>query len=416
MLTSVMRIGHALSDTDTDRRLKSAFALALIALTLIALDFLILRERTPLERSLDAWLLAVVLGALVALHATKRCDVAFHVVLSLGIPAIAALLLLSGNREGDLFFFTVAPVAAIPLLGPRRSLPWLLICIVTVAAIVLIDPLLPPLSSAWHASRANPSGMLFHSPTRPEISFDQLTTFVVATSFLYGLTFSAYRALHRANRRIEDLLFNVLPPSVVARLADQHIKANREPGAIVSDECNQASILFADIVGFTELSGRMPSARLLKILDDVFTEFDHIAERHGVEKIKTIGDAYMAVSGLPEPDERHAENIADMALEMIAAIERYRRITGVPLRIRIGINTGPVIAGIIGRKKFIYDLWGDAVNTASRMESHGEPDTIQVSDGTHEVLRDRYVFKSRGTIAVKGKGPINAWRLVARKA
>jgi class 3 adenylate cyclase len=147
----------------------------------------------------------------------------------------------------------------------------------------------------------------------------------------------------------------------------------------------------------------------------VFSKFDQLAEKHGLEKIKTIGDAYMVVGGLPTPRPDHAEAVADMALDMRGAVASRLRATGSLLTVRIGINTGPVIAGVIGTKKFIYDLWGDTVNIASRMESLGAPAGIQVTTATYERLRDRYLFERRGTVQVKGKGEMVTYQLVGRK-
>nr|MCF6373289.1 adenylate/guanylate cyclase domain-containing protein [Tychonema sp. BBK16] len=172
--------------------------------------------------------------------------------------------------------------------------------------------------------------------------------------------------------------------------------------------------MFADIVGFTQLSASILPKQLVYLLNDIFSKFDHLAEKHGLEKIKTIGDSYMVVGGLPNPRSDHAEAIAEMALDMQEAIMEYRENLGISLSIRIGIHSGPVVAGIIGKKKFIYDLWGDTVNTASRMESHGLPDTIQISEATYLLIEDQYQFKKRGSISVKGKGEMAAYLLTAR--
>jgi class 3 adenylate cyclase len=174
-------------------------------------------------------------------------------------------------------------------------------------------------------------------------------------------------------------------------------------------------VLFADIVGFTGLAERLAPPDVVVLLDNVFARWDGLAARHGVEKIKTIGDAYMVAGGIPSPREDHAEAIASMALEMGAELDRCAAESGQTLQVRIGIDTGPVVAGVIGRAKFIYDLWGDTVNTASRMESHGLPGTIQVTERAYERLRDRYDLRQRGTIEVKGKGPMTTYLLISRR-
>ncbi|HEX5589382.1 MAG TPA: adenylate/guanylate cyclase domain-containing protein [Candidatus Limnocylindrales bacterium] len=224
----------------------------------------------------------------------------------------------------------------------------------------------------------------------------------------YLLLQYAVRARDAAFDRSEGLLLNVLPRSIAERL-------KREPG-IIADAHDDVTVLFADVVDFTPLSERTEPKRIVGLLDEIFTTFDDLAARHGLEKIKTIGDAYMVAAGLPVPRPDHAEVMAEMALEMQASIERLARPLGVALRIRIGMDSGPVVAGVIGRHKFIYDLWGDTVNTASRMESHGLAGRTQVSAAVERRLRDRYEFEDRGEIEVKGKGRMRAFLLIGRRA
>ena len=173
---------------------------------------------------------------------------------------------------------------------------------------------------------------------------------------------------------------------------------------MIADSHDAVTVLFADVVDFTPFTERTAPERVVGVLNDIFSAFDALADRFGLEKIKTIGDAYMVAAGLPEPRADHAEAMAEMALEMRATFERVCRPLGLDLAIRIGMDSGPVIAGVIGRHRFIYDLWGNTVNTASRMQSHGLPGAIQVSEATHALLRDRFEFEDRGEIEVKGKG------------
>lgn len=205
----------------------------------------------------------------------------------------------------------------------------------------------------------------------------------------------------------DRLLLNILPEPIAHQL--------KEGQGSIADGFAEATILFADLVDFTKLSERMPPDKLVALLNEIFSRFDALTEKHGLEKIKTIGDAYMVVGGLPVPRTDHAEAIADMALDMQAEITRFNIKGGYDCDIRIGINTGPVIAGVIGTKKFIYDLWGDTVNVASRMESHGIVGEIQVTAATYERLKYRYAFKPRGTIQVKGKGDMEAFLLTGLK-
>ena len=211
----------------------------------------------------------------------------------------------------------------------------------------------------------------------------------------------ALASLRQEQAKAENLLLNILPRSIADRL-----KAQAQP---IADQFASASILFADVVDFTPWSERLPPAAVVGYLDHLFSHFDELAERYGLEKIKTIGDCYMVAAGVPTARADHARALALMALDMLDAM---RSDNGVGLELRVGINSGPVVAGVIGRKRFLYDLWGDAVNTASRMESHGTPGRIQITRATYELLADEFDCESRGTIAVKGKGAVEAWYLI----
>jgi len=217
----------------------------------------------------------------------------------------------------------------------------------------------------------------------------------------------AEQALKAEQAKSEKLLLNILPDTIAAQL-------KQEVGAIAS-RFDEATILFADIVDFTGLSMQMTPAALVDVLNDIFSRFDAIADALGLEKIKTIGDAYMVVGGLPEPRPDHAQAIMEMAIQMLETIPAFRRHDGSPFRLRIGINTGPVIAGVIGIKKFSYDLWGDAVNIASRMESHGVVDRIQISDSTYRHVHDQYEFEDRGCIKIKGRGLMHTYLFQGHK-
>ncbi|NER50963.1 MAG: PAS domain-containing protein [Symploca sp. SIO1A3] len=216
----------------------------------------------------------------------------------------------------------------------------------------------------------------------------------------------AEEALRIEQEKSEQLLLNILPKPIAERL--------KQDTSAIAEQFDETTIMFADIVGFTPLSAKMPPTELVKLLNQVFSLFDQLAEKHGLEKIKTIGDAYMVVGGLPVAMPNHAEAIADMALDMQKAINQFQADIGESFQIRIGINTGSVVAGVIGIKKFIYDLWGDAVNVASRMESSGIPGKIQVTTQTYERLQDKFVFEERGAITVKGKGEMTTYWLIDR--
>ena len=213
--------------------------------------------------------------------------------------------------------------------------------------------------------------------------------------------------LRKERNKTENLLLNLLPEPIADRLKD-------EPG-VIADKFENATILFADLVNFTYISTTMSATKLVYLLNEIFSTFDELTEKHGLEKIKTIGDAYMVAGGIPIVRPDHAEASAEMALDMLVAIDELNVKLEATFDLRIGINSGPVVAGVIGTKKFIYDLWGNAVNTASRMESHGVPGRIQVSFYTYELLRDKYEFEERGSIDIKGQGEMRTYFLTGPK-
>ncbi|QZZ19190.1 response regulator [Leptothermofonsia sichuanensis E412] len=215
------------------------------------------------------------------------------------------------------------------------------------------------------------------------------------------------KQLQAEQEKSERLLLSILPRPVAEQL--------KQTQSTIADSFAEATVLFADIVDFTGISTHRSPIEMVNLLNHIFSAFDNLAEKHGLEKIKTIGDAYMVVGGIPKHRPDHAEAIADMALDMQIAISKFNSETGESFSIRIGISTGPVVAGVIGTKKFIYDLWGDTVNTASRMESHGFPGAIQVTDSTYQCLKDKYLLEERGMIPVKGKGEMQTFLLKGRK-
>jgi len=223
---------------------------------------------------------------------------------------------------------------------------------------------------------------------------------------LYGTDVTASRQLAAAHAENQRLLLNILPQSIADRLlAGEHV---------IADSFDEVTLLFADIVDFTVLSSQFSAREVVDLLNEVFNATDRLVDQFGLEKIKTIGDAYMVVGGLPEPTKDHAERVADMALALSDALSLIKTGTGDALSCRMGIHLGPAVAGVIGSKKFIYDVWGDTVNTASRMESHGIPNQIQVTEPVYRRLNGRYRFAPRGVIEVKGKGPMETWFLLGK--
>ncbi|MEA2675963.1 MAG: hypothetical protein QOJ81_104 [Chloroflexota bacterium] len=225
---------------------------------------------------------------------------------------------------------------------------------------------------------------------------------------LYGTDVTAARQLARAKEDTERLLLNILPPPIANRL--------RSGERVIADRFEDASLLMADIVGFTEMSSHLSADALVEMLNDVFSELDLIVERYELEKVKTIGDAYMVVGGVPEKSPDHLERMAGFALDLAAAVGGSQASNRHQIRMRIGINAGPVVAGVIGQKRTIYDIWGDTVNLASRMESLGEPGRIHVTPHVADRLKGAFDLSPRGEIDVKGKGPMSTWWLEGRQA
>jgi class 3 adenylate cyclase len=223
---------------------------------------------------------------------------------------------------------------------------------------------------------------------------------------VYGTDVTAVRESERLARENERLLLNILPEPIAQRL--------REGEPLIADRFEDVTLMFADIVGFTHLSSNLSANELVGVLNDVFTVFDGLVDRHGLEKVKTIGDAYMVVGGMADNRDDHTARVAAMALDLDRAVEEIDTASQHGIRFRIGLHAGPIVAGVIGTRKFIYDVWGDTVNVASRMESLGEPGRIQVTETVVGRLRDAFRFEPRGVIDVKGKGLTPTWFLMGR--
>jgi adenylate cyclase len=233
-------------------------------------------------------------------------------------------------------------------------------------------------------------------------------TLLLIVSYALREAARAETAAEREYERSERLLTNILPSSIAARLKS-------EGNVVIADRYDEASILFADMAGFTAQASETAPDDLVQFLNRVFSDFDRLVERHGLEKIKTTGDAYMVVSGVPTARFDHTEALAFLALEMCEAATKWRDPRGRNVPVRIGIGSGPVVAGVVGTRKFFYDVWGDAVNVAARMETTGSAGKIQVSEDVYERLKDGFLLEARGEIDVKGKGRMPTWFLLGRK-
>jgi guanylate cyclase len=346
--------------------------------------------------ALSPW--GYVAGSIVSLLLFARNrDFAFlrtaQLLLILIAPAVGVVMLGSLDEASSVIVWSfLAPLGAVAFDRPERAWPWFAAFVATIVISLLLAEAVGPDDADL------PEGFVR--------TFDVLN--IVAVSFVAMMLLVTFaRGRDAAQARADALLLNVLPEEVAQRLqSDQQS---------IADHFENASILFADVVDFTPLSGRLDAREVVGLLDRLFTSFDELVDRHDVEKIKTIGDCYMVAAGVPSHRADHAQALAGLALEMReCARSCLPDGSGHDLRLRIGISSGPVVAGVIGRRRFLYDLWGDTVNMASRMESHGRPDEIQITRATRELLGDAFVTEPLGLVDVKGKGEVETWRLVGR--
>ena len=363
--SSAYALSYALSDAHT-YRLVIAINLALIAMALLV----------PAAHRVNE-----VLGGLM--------------IIATEVPALFALTAILGRDSGIQLNLIVGAAAAFFVFGSARPIlgvSTVIVCFATHLA-------------AWFWF---PVGMV--PVDRGFLAQLYVGSAVNVFALTAALTFYSFRLVERAEAATQALLENILPAAIITRLREH-------PEQSIADAFERASILFSDIQGFVPLSKSLGASRTVALLNEMMRRFDALADKYGVEKIKTIGDAYMAVAGLPEPVDDHADRLARMGLEMFAAKDEVAALFEVTIRMRIGIASGPVMAGIIGTHKFSYDVWGDAVNLAARLESSGEAERIQVSADARAAMSPGWCdFESRGQIEIKGLGPLETWLLVPRTA
>ena len=373
-------VGKCLDDAEVER---------LAELTRLDVSVSRLDTNTPLPPVLQ-----------VAFDALSEPDIDIHVD-PLDEDFIAGYSVLSDVRGNDGLLWQITVPRDIMDEG-NKSLNFMLIALIVIGLVlvVVIAFLLDKLVlSRMSSLNSQVSGINTQSNLTTRVTVpgnDELSNLGGAINGMLG-------DIQTERGRSESLLLNVLPEPIANRLKDGE--------STVADTFSNVSVLFSDVVGFTKLSARISATELVNMLNLVFSAFDGLTDKYGLEKIKTIGDAYMVVGGLPQPRPDHAEAIANMAMDMYEELYRVNRENGSDLNIRIGINSGPVVAGVIGTKKFIYDLWGDTVNTAARMESHGVEGRVHTTLETYELLRHKFAFDDRGVIDVKGKGDMHTYLL-----
>lgn len=344
------------------------------------------------------WAEVLIVSSMIALlwfsHLTRKLFINASLCFFIGIIGNTILgITLGGWQQSGMInvWGLLVPISASIVLSWRSTVFWM-------AVFVLVQFVLFLFAQELRALGATPHPQLTH--------LAWFSNLCMVGIILVGTNLYLVTRLDSERERADALLLNILPGPIAERL--------KQSAHVIADEHQEVTVLFADIAGFTQLSANATPVQVVNMLNVVFSDFDDLARKHGLEKIKTIGDAYMVVGGLPSSRSDHAEAVIEMANDMLLSLQRHRTWSGEPIRMRIGINTGPVVAGVIGRQKFIYDLWGDAVNTASRMESNGIVDSIQITESTYQKVHHRYRFEPRPPIFIKGKGEMRTYLFKTR--
>jgi guanylate cyclase len=390
-LARVLDIGsEPLDDPDLRIRKRTAVATTFVFMAVaVVLGLVDLALGAPIFVALALVQLAAFGTALFVFRRNHRLAPLIATLTIVGLAVLFLSVIPSGglsSAAANLIWVILVPLGAVLFLGARAAAPALGAVVVVVLLAVVIDPFVPA------ASR---------EPSMARLLVTAIDLIVPAALALGLVVFIDGERL-RAKAESDALLLNVLPRSIADRL--------KRGERVIADHYEEVTVLFADVVEFTPFAAHETPARVVAVLNEIFGSFDTLAERRGLEKIKTIGDAYMVVAGAPEPRADHAAVIVDMALAMQAVAGSSEASPGRPLQLRVGIASGPAVAGVIGHRKFSYDVWGHAVNLASRMESTGVPGTIQVAASTWQLCRDRYPFTPR-EVEVKGMGTLRTYLL-----
>ena len=402
MLARLAAVGADPRDDEQTRQSKALLVLISVLILPIAVVWgsLYLIFGSPVGYVPFAYAL-VLLGAIIVFARTRNFALLLRVSLVdiLLAPTLSMAPLGGFLPSGGVGLWGIlAPVGALVFSGPSSGLRWYAAYLAVFISSGVAGQIVGPVSALPEWFTSTMLGL--------NVAVGGSIVFILIVTFL-GQRDRAMDALAREQERSERLLLNVLPKEIAPRL-----KAGESP---IADAYEHATVLYADIVGSTMLAERLDAKQLVALLNGIFSRFDLLAERHGVEKIRTIGDNYMCVAGVPRLRADHAQAMARMALGIRAYLDELRAAGEDRIDFRIGMNSGPCVGGVIGLRKFVFDIWGDSVNTASRMESHGVPGRIHLSDATYELIRDEFECEPRGTIEVKGKAPMRTWFLVGER-
>jgi adenylate cyclase len=402
-ISSIQQIGADPQDSEDLRLHKSLFAIGVFLIVVATLIwgsiFSIYHQSIPAGVSYTYSVFSLITLLVVRRTRKIRFFLYGHIFLGLLLPFLEHFFLggFSGS-SGVVLWSIMSPLAALFFFSFQKALPWWTAYLILLVFAGLIQPF---------TRQDNPL------PPAVVTGFFVLNMCAVSSIVIVILNYfnqqkiEAYRLLRIEQEKAENLLLDMLPKEIAAILKNEK--------RTIADQFDGASILFADLVGFTTLTASLAPVEMVNLLNQIFTFFDSLVEKYQLEKIRTIGDNYMVAAGVPRPRTDHAQVLASMALEMQAYISALPLIDGKAIQFRIGINSGAVIGGVIGRKKFVYDLWGDAVNIASRMESQGIAGKIQITQSTYELIGESFACEWRGPVSIKGRGEMPTWFLVGFK-
>jgi adenylate cyclase len=402
-LRLAVNIGSGLDDSEDLRLQKSSLVLGsfmfIIAGALWGILYFVLGQTIagwiPFSYAIVSFL------SMIVFHATRRFQffLMSQLLLILFLPFLL-MIALGGfvQSSGIILWSLISPLVALLFYEPRRALRWLFayLGLVILSGFLefnpLVNPSLPPALVT----------MFF------VMNIGAVSTIVITLlAYFVGQKNLLFQLLQTEQAKSEGLLLNILPMDIATRL-----KRGEE---LIADQYDSVSILFVDLVDFTPLSATSDPKAMIALLGDIFSYFDQLVEKYGVSKIETVGDSYMMAAGIPTHCENHAALLTHLALDIRAHFERGVFLEKQAVHCRMGINSGPIMAGVIERKKISYNVWGDTVNTASRMQSHGIPGQIQVSEATYELIKDEFICEPRGTVNVKGKGDMDVWLVLSAK-
>ncbi|MGR1579921.1 adenylate/guanylate cyclase domain-containing protein [Thalassobius sp. S69A] len=410
-LSDLITLGQVPHDPVHLRDLKAMSVVVVLATFCVSLSYFLVPERSDFLKIFDGVIIGVELLSLLAFWRLRSVEALFRIFVPAYLSLMGFFVLLNGTREGDVLAFLVVPCAAVVVFGPRRSVPWFWLCLIGVVGLAMLDEILPLVSLESARSAVNPQGYLFHSPWKKPLGLVEGIAFAAVTCLLYFLFRSAHRQLRRANmalgrekQQVDRLMRAVYPDHVIDRLKEKDAQT-------IVDHVPQASVLFADLEGFSKLADTQTPAALVRMLDVLFGEFDRLTQAHGAEKIKSLGDGYLAVAGVSQANPDHAAALCQLGAEIVRAVRDFAHREGLDLGVRVGVHSGPVIAGVMGRTRPHYDIWGGTVNLAQRLQATAPRNSVQLSGQTRALAGRALQVEGPRMLTLKGLGEVAIWTL-----